>query len=116
MLMLSNEEMVYVVKLESENEFLKQRNKELRQKTYINVYDENLKMIDEIKALKHENQVKYNDLLKYERTIEQLRKELIQIGQVADAFHKDAIKINEENKELKGVLQSVESFVQRYSR
>jgi chromosome condensin MukBEF MukE localization factor len=103
-------------KLKDEVWFLKERNKDLRQKTYINVYDENLKLIDEIKMLKIENERKFNNLVKYERTIEQLRKELIQVGQVADDFHKDAVRINNENKHLKEVIESVQTFIGQFAK
>jgi regulator of replication initiation timing len=106
----------YVAHLEEENGFLKVRNSELRQKSYIQVYDENLKMIDEIKALKHENQVKFNDLVKYEKTIEQLRNELMQIGKVADKYYQDAIELGETNRKLRKVVQSVETFVKQFTK
>jgi Iap family predicted aminopeptidase len=41
------------LELKRENEFLKQRNKDLRQKSWYDVYEENLKLINEVKKYKH---------------------------------------------------------------
>jgi chromosome condensin MukBEF MukE localization factor len=108
-LMMENEE------LRNEIEFLRIRNTDLRKKTYIQVYDENLKLIDENKFLKNENKIKFNDLVKYEKTIEQLRKELIQVGQIADKYFQDAVELGETNRKLRKVVQSVEKFVKQFA-
>jgi len=42
-----------LVKYEKEIEFLKQRNKDLRQKTWFQVYEENLKLAEEIKQYQY---------------------------------------------------------------
>jgi hypothetical protein len=117
MLMELNERglLEYVAHLEEENGFLKVRNSELRQKSYIQVYDENLKMIDEIKALKHENQVKFNDLVKYEKTIEQLRTQLAESAIIADRFYQDYLQLEKENQQLKGVVDSVQTFINQFT-
>jgi hypothetical protein len=49
-LRIKNEEMFQdLVKYEKEIQFLKQRNKELRQKSWFEVFEENLKLAEEIK-------------------------------------------------------------------
>jgi hypothetical protein len=101
--------------LRNEIEFLRIRNTDLRKKTYIQVYDENLKLLDENKSLKHENKIKFNDFVKYEKTIEQLREELMQAGQIADKYYQDAVKLIEENNHLKGVVASVEKFIKQFT-
>ena len=79
---------------QKEIEFLKQRNSDLRKKTYINVYDENLQLI---------------------KTVDQMRNELIQMGQLAEKFHLEANNLKQENEKLKGVLKSVETFIGQYA-
>jgi FtsZ-binding cell division protein ZapB len=98
------------------NEFLKQRNKDLRQKTYINVYDENLKMIDEIKALKHENFVKFNALVKYEENIEKIKEQLRVSAKIADDFYQDKVQLEKENHHLKEVIESVQTFIGQFTK
>lgn len=85
---------------QKEIEFLKQRNSDLRKKTYIKVYDENLMLIEEHKTLV--------------KTIDQMRSELIQLGQLADKFHLESNNLKNENEKLKGVLKSVETFIGQY--
>jgi uncharacterized protein YcbX len=87
MLMLSNEEMVYVVKLESENEFLKQRNKDLRQKTWYSVYEENLKLKEQLK----------------------------QTAEIVDKFYLSNVELEKENQQLKGVVESVQTFINQFA-
>jgi Iap family predicted aminopeptidase len=41
------------VGVEKENNFLRESNKDLRQKTWYNVYEENLKLVNEVKKYKH---------------------------------------------------------------
>lgn len=70
--------------------FLRERNRELRQKTWYSVFEENLKLIE---------------------TVNQLNKELKQCGQVADNFYMQGIELQRENQHLKRVIQSVETFI-----
>jgi phosphopentomutase len=85
-----------------ENRFLQQRNKELRQKTYIQVYDENLKLTEENKTLI--------------KTIDQLREELIKVGKIADKYYQTSIDLKHQNKCLKDVIDSVEAFIQQFTK
>jgi hypothetical protein len=95
--------------LKSEVLFLRKRNLDLRQKSWYSVYEENLR-------LKQENEKKFSDLVKYERTIEQLRKELIQVGQIADKYYQDAVEIGKENQRLWSVIDSVKTFVKQFTK
>jgi type II secretory pathway component PulF len=79
---------------QKEIEFLKQRNKELRQKSWFEVYDENLKLIDQVKSLK-----------------EQLR----QSAEIADNFYINCVELEKENTHLKGVIESVQTFINQFA-
>jgi predicted ribosome quality control (RQC) complex YloA/Tae2 family protein len=81
--------------------FLRQRNSELRKKSYIQVYDENLKLTEEHKTLV--------------KTIDQLRKELIQISERAERYRVEGDNLQKENYQLKGVLKSVEAFIEQFT-
>jgi regulator of replication initiation timing len=76
-----------LVKYEKEIQFLKQRNKELRQKSWYEVFEENLKLMEENKNLDETCQEVIKEYAILEKEIEQ----------------------------YKAVLQSVEKFVGRFS-
>jgi hypothetical protein len=80
--------------LKDENRYLLQRLKEMRHKTWFPVYEENLKLQEEIKGLRdHIHYIEKEDLKK---------------------FH-DLVKYEKEVMQYKNVLESIEKFVGRFS-
>jgi hypothetical protein len=80
--------------LSKELDFLKERNKDLRQKTWYSVYEENLKLNEEIKNLKECNQRHFDLRLKY---------------------YIETKYLNEENKRLKDAIASVQEFTKQFT-
>jgi predicted nuclease with TOPRIM domain len=73
--------------LRNEVAFLRERNKDLRQKTWFPVYDENIK----------------------------LRKELKDCYESLDGLYQDFDELAKDNSRLKEVLRSVETFVKQFT-
>jgi regulator of replication initiation timing len=48
----SNNLIEYIISLEEEIKFLKERNRDLRQKTWMQVYEENIQLVEENNHLK----------------------------------------------------------------
>jgi hypothetical protein len=97
--------------LEKQVEFLKQRNKDLRQKTWIQVYDENLKLNQQLEKYKY-------------ATIENcaLRKEIEHLKECNQRHFDLKVKyynqskiLMEENKRLKDVIASVQEFTKQFT-
>jgi uncharacterized coiled-coil DUF342 family protein len=80
--------------LEKKIEFLKERNKDLRQKTWYSVYEENLKLTEQIEVLKKLGKNHHSQTLKYYNQINQLSRE---------------------NKTLKDAIASVQTFTKQFT-
>jgi predicted RNase H-like nuclease (RuvC/YqgF family) len=98
----------YIHKLENENKFLKERNKDLRQKTWYNVYQENLELQEAFKNSKESQEHMVN-------SINQLNKELKDCYESLDGLYQDFDEIAKENVRLKEVIRSVETFVKQFT-
>jgi hypothetical protein len=84
-----------LVKYEGEIQFLKQRNKELRQKTWIKVYEENIILQEKLKVRQ-----------------EQLR----QSAEISDGFYCRMMEVEKENRHLKEVIDSVQTFIEQFAK
>jgi cell division septum initiation protein DivIVA len=94
----------YITKLENENKFLKERNKDLRQKTWYSVYEENLELKQQLEKLKYA--VAENCEL---REQVELFNDLFEDARTASNY------FIEENKRLKDAIASVQTFTKQFT-
>jgi prefoldin subunit 5 len=78
-----------ILELEKENNYLAQRNKDLRQKTWFQVFEENLKLAEENKNLDETCKEVISEYAKLEKEIEQYKTVLASVEKFIGQYSKE---------------------------